>query len=1362
MHPANFKEIFMDFFNIRERCPKRGEIDIYPDFKIGKWKDLMIRGKAFYSIWDEKKCRWSTDEYDVARIIDEELNKYYEDNRSRFEMSHVDIKYMSSYGSNSWKAWKQYLKDSPDNYKQLDNKVIFSNTDVKKEDYCSKQLSYPLKKGSTKAYDEMMSVLYEPEERQKIEWAIGAIISGDAKKIQKFLVFYGEPGTGKSTVLEIIQQMFPGYYSIFEAKALVSSNNTFALEQFKSNPLIAIQHDGDLSKIEDNSKLNSVISHEEIVVNEKFKAQYSMRSNCFMFMATNKAVKITDAKAGLIRRLIDVRPTGRRIEADRFYELRDQIEFELSGIAFKCLDIYQKLGKDYYNKYRPTDMMYKTDPFFNFVEDHYILFENQDGISLKQAYNLYKEYCNETNASYTLQMYVFREELKNYFKKFDDLKKIDGVQIRSYYSGFLTDKFDRTFDATVKKEIADTGWIDLKKQYSLLDDICGEMQAQPAKDGKPTCKWDNCTTLLKDIKPWEVHYVKINDIHHIVIDFDLKDENGEKSLELNMQAANKFPKTYVETSQSGKGLHLHYIYDGNPEELSRVYDEDIEIKVFTGNSSLRRKLILCNDIPIAHISSGLPLKEKKGDKMDFNQIKSERGLRSMIKRNLNKEIHPGTKPSVDFIFKIVEDYYMAGNNYDISDMEPAIIAFAGQSSNHADYCLKLVTKMHFKSDDISEPTIEEENPIAFYDVEVFPNLFLVNWKYEGEGKTVVRMINPSSNEIEDLVSKVRLVGFNCRRYDNHIMYARMMGYSNIQLYSLSQRIINSGKKGITENCFFGEAYNMSYTDIYDYSAKKQSLKKWEIELGIHHQELGLPWDKPVDESLWEKVAEYCDNDVLATEAVWNATQADFVSRKILASLAGGTVNDTTNSLTTKIIFKSNRRPQSQFCYRNLAEPVMNLDEDVYDFLKETFPEMMSQKHGKAKSLLPYFEGYEFRNGVSTYKGYEVGEGGFVWANPGLYLEPIVTDDVASMHPHSAMAECLFGPEYTRAFRDIVHGRVGIKHEAWNTIDKMLDGKLKPFIEDCKKGLISSKQLANALKIAINSVYGLTAAKFENPFRDPRNIDNIVAKRGALFMIDLKEEVEKRGGIVVHIKTDSIKLLNPTNDIQEFVMKFGKKYGYTFEIEHKFEKFCLVNNAVYVAKLATDDEDWISDAKKAESKGLPEPTRWTATGAEFQHPYIFKTMFTHEPIEFEDYCETKEVTGGSLYLDMNESLSDVSMYEKELADRVKYDISYKNPTLQSCTDEELKHLIDEGHEYKFVGRVGNFVPIISGRGGGELLREKDGKYSAATGTKGYRWLESEIVKTLGKEDDIDISYYRNLVNESIEHISEFGDYEQFVS
>ena len=108
--------------------------------------------------------------------------------------------------------------------------------------------------------------------------------------------------------------------------------------------------------------------------------------------------------------------------------------------------------------------------------------------------------------------------------------------------------------------------------------------------------------------------------------------------------------------------------------------------------------------------------------------------------------------------------------------------------------------MKFKSEDASEATVDEEKPIVFYDIEVFPNLFLVNWKLQGKEKPVIRMINPSPSDIEELL-QFNLIGFNCRRYDNHLIYARLMGYSNEQLYNLSQKIINNSD----DNVFFREA-----------------------------------------------------------------------------------------------------------------------------------------------------------------------------------------------------------------------------------------------------------------------------------------------------------------------------------------------------------------------------------------------------------------------------------------------------------------------------------------------------------------------------------------------------------------------------
>lgn len=672
--------------------------------------------------------------------------------------------------------------------------------------------------------------------------------------------------------------------------------------------------------------------------------------------------------------------------------------------------------------------------------------------------------------------------------------------------------------------------------------------------------------------------------------------------------------------------------------------------------------------------------------------------------------------------------------------------------------------MKFKSDDRSPGGAADSQPMVFYDVEVFPNLFLVNWKLSGEGNPVVRMINPKPEEIENLM-RYRLVGFNCRRYDNHILYARFMGYTNEQLYNLSQRIVSGGKRS---DAFFGEAYNVSYTDVYDFASasNRKSLKKFEIELGIHHQELGLPWDKPVPEELWPKVAEYCDNDVLATEAVFHHLSADWTARQILADLAGMTVNDTTNSLTTRIIFDRLKKPQSEFLYRDLSQPVQALMPEVEAFLKNACPDMMAQRHGEAESLLPYFPGYSYsrrekaatdddsrRNFVSTYRGEEVGEGGYVYAEPGMYGN-VALLDVSSMHPHSVIAECLFGPRFTARFKEIVDGRVSIKHEAWDDVNHILDGKLTPYIQKVKDGEMTAKQLANALKTAINSVYGLTSAAFDNAFRDPRNRDNIVAKRGALFMVDLKHEVQKRGFTVAHIKTDSIKIPDATPEIISFVMEFGRRYGYTFEHEATYDRMCLVNDAVYIARYDTAERcmqryGYIPDDVRKH------PFGWTATGKQFAVPYVFKTLFSHEPIELSDLCETFSVSG-SLYLDMNEALPDVSAEERELVKlRKKGNIS---PELE----HDLLERIAAGHSYRFVGRVGEFAPVKPGCGGGILLREEGGRYAAATNSSGYRWMESEIVRSLSLEDSIDRSFYQAQVDAAVSAISQYGDAEWFRS
>lgn len=1269
----------LDFLVISVNQAKRNVTEIRPKFKIGEFKDLMIRGSDFYAIWDEKEGMWSKDENTAVKLIDEELRKKTDELSSRdFEGMIYSPKYMWDSDSGSIDRWHKYVqRQMRDQYKELDSKITFKNTEVSKEDFVSKRLPYSLEPGSIENYDKLVSVLYSPEERAKFEWAIGSIIAGDSRRIQKFLVFYGSAGSGKSTILNIVEKLFEGYCGKFDAKALGSANNQFAMESLKSNPLVAIQHDGDLSRIEDNTRLNSIVSHERMEMNEKFKSAYDIQFNSFLFMGTNKPVKITEAKSGLLRRLIDVRPTGVKVPFNEYIDLTKKIEFELGAIAYHCLEVYQEMGEAYYEKYIPKDMMSATNDFYDFVESYYDEFKKSEFVTLKDVWGMYKTYCDYAKVVYPYPMRAVRVELKNYFDDYKEQYVVGDKHYRNVYIGFKTEKFyyektDRTNEKSVVKD-----WLAFNETHSIFDVDCSDCFAQYGNaEEKPVMKWDDVTTKLKDLDTTKLHYVMIPN-NHIVVDLDIKDADGNKSLALNMEAANKFPKTYAEISKGGQAIHLHYIYQGDTSQLSRIYDTDIEVKVFTGNSSLRRKLTKCNDIPIATINSGLPLKGGK-NVVNFDGVKNEKAIRTLITNNLNKEYAPATKPSVDFIFNTLEEAYNSGMEYDVRDMRPAVLKFAANSTNQSSYCLSKVSKMHFCSETVNEgdATKDSEAPIVFFDVEVFPNLFVVCWKQRGE-EQVHKLINPTATDITQLTN-YRLVGFNNRKYDNHILYARILGYDNEQLFELSNKIIKNSRNGS-----FGNAYNMSYTDVYDFAAKKQGLKKWEIELGIHHQELGLRWDEPVPEDMWDTVAEYCSNDVIATEAVFEKLQGDFLAREILSDLSGLSMNDTTNANTTRIIFGKEKHPQLN-----------------YVDLSETFP------------------GYEFVDGKNMYRGTDVGRGGYIISNPGIYSD-VALLDVASLHPNSILNMNLFG-EYTQRFRELVEARIAIKHGDYETARNMLDGKLAPYLEDKSK----AKELSYALKIAINSVYGLTAASFDNPFRDIRNKNNIVALRGALFMKTLQDEVESRGYKIVAIKTDSIKIANATKQILEFCFDFAKKYGYTFEHEATYDRICQINDADYVARYP--EESWcqmIYGYVPEEVQGHEKT--WTVTGKRFAHPYIFKYLFSKEQIVFEDMCETKSVTT-AMYLDMNEGLPEGE------------------------------------HNLSFVGKVGQFCPIAPGKGGGILFREKDGKYDAVAGTKGYRWLESETIKTLGKEKDIDKTYFKNLVDDAVTEIEKYGSYDFFVS
>ena len=1286
-------------------------------------KDLLVRGQAFYAVFDHSTGFWTKEKARLIEMIDEQVREYAENDVGNSILSDEAhgpvIVQMADSANHIVEQFDRFCKTLGDNQEHmLDMKMLFSNSEVSRKDYATKTLDYPLQYCPTPYYDALCETLYLPDEREKWEWAVGCMIAGESSKIQKMFAFYGEPGTGKSTIIsgilakQVMGGRKAGYAVKFEAVNLVGGNE-FGTDFLENDSILAYDDDAELDKINARSTLNKIVSHETVRVNCKFKSPFMTNPNCIVFVGTNDPIQLSP-NSGMRRRLIDIRPTGNLVSADMYDECMEHIPFEKSGIAWRCLQVYKKLGRHYYDHYIAEDMLARTSPFHNFVVEN--VMELKDGISLAKAYDMYVSYAEICKYKNVIVRYKFRDTLKLYYDKYSDGK----------FEGFRWEKIGEKRPETVKIDIC--GWLQFDKTNSLFDKKFAGQPAQYAnEEGLPSYKWSNVNTTLSDISTNKLHYVKMPE-EIICLDFDIRGEDGEKSFEKNLEAASKFPPTYAELSKSGCGIHLHYIYTGgDPKELSRIYEDNVEVKVFTGNSALRRCLTKCNDIPIAELSSGLPMKVKGGKNMvDWDGFKNEKILRAMIIKNLKKEYHPATKPSIDYIDKLLSDAYDSGVSYDVRDMQNDILAFAMGSTNKADYCVELVSRMHFCSKDILENerelennTVDENAPIVFFDVEIAPNYkqyveycnnngidinpeipkdskahFLICWKYRGDGKKIQKMLDPKPEEVEALF-KYRLIGFNNRDYDNHMVWAASQGYTPSELYSLNSKIIVEKDR----KAKFGQAYNISYTDIYDFAAgdNKMGLKKYEIKLHLDHVEWDRPWYEPIPDDRLVDWVNYCSNDVLSTEVVFDYLKDDYEAREILAKLAGGTVNDTTNSLTTKLLTHDIPDPQSQYIYTDLST---------------IFPGYEYHPEGIDKERYSTEPGTKISTRKSIYMGEDPSEGGFAnCPQPGVYFK-VGLFDIVSMHPHSAIRLKIFGEETTKRFENLVEGRVAVKHirEVGDDAYKEAIRRLGPIVEEIFDGVkpedvkAKAKAVANALKTAINSVYGLTSAKFDNKLRDPKNVDNIVAKYGALFMITLKHKVQEMGYTVVHIKTDSIKIANVDDNIKKFIMDFGKKYGFTFEHEATYSKMCIVDDAQYVAYEV-----------EADGEKLKEPF-WTVTGAKFAPPYLFKNLFTHEEVVFDDYPEIKSVSDAAIYISTD------------------------------GTD-------------KFIGRIGSFVAVKEGYGG-ELVRVKGDKRSAVTGTKGYLWNESEIIRK--HPDRLDLDYYRNECDKAIEAINEYYPFDDFVN
>lgn len=1154
----------------------QGIFQLSLDMVLGRTEDIVIRGGKFVAYYDCSTGFWKTKDYFYDYCFDI-LNKAAEVERIEHPTQTIIVRNPAFLASKFYTKLQAFEKAQDDSKVLFDQRVIWASESPKKEDYSTQKMEYDISTADPVNYDKLMSILYAPEDRTMLEWLAGAALCGEGRKIDKFCFLEGTPGSGKSTFFNVLSDVFGPYCKPVEIGKMGDAHNDFATAQLKTAPLIGVDHDGDLSHIETNTILNRLISHEPIVINEKFERGVPLALNTLLFIGSNEPLRLTSSMSGLLRRCLDPVPTGKLLPKEKWEKYTEGARHELGAIANRFISVYKELGDKAYAKYRSSRIVRSGNAIGYWVERYRAReWKRDDECRLSDEYSMYRSYCDGASVK-PISKQMFERQILFFWQTMQEEEGENGTMDARFFGyQWRTTAFKKpVYSKYVMSEERcepNEDWLSFTvNEDFIFSDTNKDMDAQYATEGGfPREKWADVKTKLENIDSRELHYVRMQP-NHIVIDFDCRDAGGGKSLAVNIEKIKELglPMTYGELSKSGQGVHLHYFYDGDPETLTSILDENVEVKVFRGNASLRRKFTFSNGYQIATISSGIPKKAKREDVA--SEIKDAKHLEFFILKGVRGE-YGSHIVTMNFLAKVIDQCYESGSfEYNIEYLRENIVVYARNSTNHAKECEDIAWSLHLVS-----KNYVDERPIAFFDFEVFKNFNCMAWGLL-DSDQVNCEIFPSAKTIVTFFKTYRVIGYNNKRYDNMIAEAIISGAEPMELYKLSKRLV-SGKAFAPK-----EIQAKSYSDVLDFLNVKQSLKKWELQLGIHHKECKYNWDEPVPEEAFQEVAEYCKNDVAATKIVFLANQDDWNTRKILLAMCGNppglNMNSSTNDITAYLIFGSDPHPQDSFVYVDLSKE---------------FPGYSFTIDEKSKIH-------------SEYMGVEPSEGGYVFSAPGYY-ENIGVADVASMHPTSLIMLNAFGSKYTRRYADLVNARKACKHGDRAALEGNQFGP--QILKLVDSGMATFASLKGSLKVPINAVYGETTAKHSNRFRDPRNVDNIVAKRGALMMVTLRRHMIDMGVSVVHIKTDSIKIPNCTEELFQEVSRFGKEYGYDFELEEYYSVFCLFDKANYIGYNVCSG-------------------KWDSRGTYFEK-YVYKRLFSHEEFAPEDFAMCKTVEDGAIY------------------------------------------------------------------------------------------------------------------------------------
>jgi len=448
--------------------------------------------------------------------------------------------------------------------------------------------------------------------------------------------------------------------------------------------------------------------------------------------------------------------------------------------------------------------------------------------------------------------------------------------------------------------------------------------------------------------------------------------------------------------------------------------------------------------------------------------------------------------------------------------------------------------------------------IEVYDIELFPNLFLVILRDVETKENYVFEISKRKDDRHELLSHLKtleyLIGFNNLRFDYPLLhlfislYQRKLNGKKLveTLYKKGQALIKSGNAwgNAIRNPKIGQK-DLFLMNHYDNPAKSTSLKILEFNMQMPNiQTLPYPYDKLLTDEEIDDVVEYCINDIDATDTFHTHNIKSIKFREKMSSMYG---QDLTNyndvkiggTILLKALSKGMRMPEYEIKKMRTHRKSMKVSDIIFDYVSfdstelntllswwkkriiyETKGQFNKLPLDEVQELLPYcnneLEKGKLKNLNIIYNKFQFdfGTGGLHGAcYPGVFVSDEEGDlkliDVSSYYPNLAY-----------------HNRLHPKHIPQGIFGGVIKQLYDLRMTARDKG---DDEMVKAIKLALNGyLYGNSNSEHSFMY-DPQFMMTICIN-GQLLLTMLAEKCMDSGIKVIQVNTDGVLVKCPKDKL----------------------------------------------------------------------------------------------------------------------------------------------------------------------------------------------------------------------------------------